>query len=675
MNSFPFVKNGIQIIPRVVLVALLSCGLATRLHAQGGVAPKTLIDFSSPDAAAQVTPTDASQVSTTSGKDGIDVAIKAGDASFPGLAIKPASGSAWDLGLYGHAELKVKNTGNKKLALNFRVDNDGDYRKEPWNCEAKEIDPGQTKSIRVYFGYSYGFHPSFKLNPSAVILLTIFAAKTPDDLAFRIESAQGAGWAGEKIGVDPDRIAIKPRGGLLLDPSISVQAESQIVTRDGAKASMAGKSLRIDFSGGREESVIFRPPTGLWNLNEQLEVKVKVKNIGSTPVTPSVRLESEAGPGYVVAAAAPLAPGAQTEIVVPFVAKVPWKPVTDPQQANPNFKGTWENQPGTGTHYFSNKTSGITIISDNTPGAKALQVKSIIADLPKLVLPNWLGRKPPVDGEWVQTLDEEFDGTSINLHRWNVHTANWWDKRMHFSKDEVIVKNGMLALRLEKKPGYNNDDPTGKISYSGAKSDYAAGQPDTYGKWTQRYGYFEIREKQPTAPCLWPGLWMVPDRGLKAGTDRWGDGMEFDITESQSSWGIHRFNIACHWDGYGDTAKSLGTSANYVQADKDGFIVVGLLWTPGSMVVYGNGRELFRWESPRISQQQEDLIIQNEIGGWDNDEVDDSKLPADLLVKYIRVWQRKDLATPDDGPKPNKGDLDAYHETLPAADPVATPVK
>jgi hypothetical protein len=24
--------------------------------------------------------------------------------------------------------------------------------------------------------------------------------------------------------------------------------------------------------------------------------------------------------------------------------------------------------------------------------------------------PDWLGRRPPVEGEWVQTFDENFDG-------------------------------------------------------------------------------------------------------------------------------------------------------------------------------------------------------------------------------------------------------------------------
>jgi hypothetical protein len=35
--------------------------------------------------------------------------------------------------------------------------------------------------------------------------------------------------------------------------------------------------------------------------------------------------------------------------------------------------------------------------------------------------------------------------------------------------------------------------------------------------------------------------------------------------------------------------------------------------------------------------------------------MDDAQLPADLAIDYIRVWQRKDLASPEDGPKPNDG--------------------
>ena len=33
------------------------------------------------------------------------------------------------------------------------------------------------------------------------------------------------------------------------------------------------------------------------------------------------------------------------------------------------------------------------------------------------------------------------------------------------------------------------------------------------------------------------------------------------------------------------------------------------------------------------------------MGGWDNDPLDDSQLPADFMIDYVRCWQRKDLQT------------------------------
>ena len=646
-----FAKSGIQVLSRIVIFALVLLASEARLHAQAGVMPKTLIVPNSPAATAQLSFKQNGQVAASISPNGVAVTIKPGEDDYPGITIKPEDGSSWDLGSYGHVEAKVANTGKKTISLSLRVDNDGDYRKDPWNAEAKNIEPGQTKTLRVYFGYSYGFHPAFKLNPRAVTQLILFTGKTQEEFAFRVENIQGAGYPGENT-VDPDRVGIKPPAGVLLGPSVTIQAATQIHAIEGARGSLSadGKSLQADFTGGKQQSVTLRPAAGLWNLNEQLELKVLVQNVGQIPVTPAVRIESEAGPSDSVAADAPLAPGAQAEIVVPFAAKAPWRD-------------------GTSKLYYSNATTGVTILSDQTPGAKTVLVNSVVADLPKLALPDWLGQRPPVPGDWVQTLDEEFAGHAIDPHRWNVHPdGNWWDKRMHFSKDEIIVQDGLLHLRMEKKPGRENDDP------KGALTDYAAGQPDTYGKWTQRYGYFEIREKQPTANCLWPGFWMMPDRGLQSGskerTSVSDGGMEMDVTESQSAWGAYRFNVACHWDAYtGPASRGLGTSANYVQPDRDGFIVVGLLWTPGSMIVYGNGKEIFHWDNPRVASVQEYLILQNEIGGWDNAPVNDTQLPADLLVKYIRVWQRKDLASSDDGPKPNHGGLDAFHETLPAVDP------
>ena len=259
-----------------LLLALLASPLW--LHAQAGVAPQILLDPASATAGKQVVATNGSdsQVTTSLGKDGLTVHIQAGDAAYPGLSIKPSNGTPWNLGMYGHVEAKVTNTGTTRLKLNIRVDNEGASSTQPWNAEAKTIDPGQAKTLRVYFGYSYGFRPGFKLKPEAVTQVLFFTGKTSEALSFRIERIQGAGWVGEKIGVDPDRAAVKPLNGILLDAATMIQPASQIASKDGAKGSLGsgGKFLQLDFTGGKEQSIPLRPAMGLWNLIEHLEVNV-----------------------------------------------------------------------------------------------------------------------------------------------------------------------------------------------------------------------------------------------------------------------------------------------------------------------------------------------------------------------------------------------------------------
>ncbi len=261
----------------------------------------------------------------------------------------------------------------------------------------------------------------------------------------------------------------------------------------------------------------------------------------------------------------------------------------------------------------------------------------------------------------MKTFDEEFDRPTIDGKKWNIYGPNYWDRASHWSKDNLILENGLAKFHFEKKRGFHNDNSDPNVdpqNLTGKKeSDYACGYLDSYGKWVQRYGYFEARLKLPRVPGLWPTFWMMPDRGAAAGPqgvrgDTGNGAMELDIMEHLTRWGPYRYNIALHFDGYGAEHKSVGSTCNYVQADKDGFITPGLLWTPGLTVFYCNGKELWRWEGPRVSHVASHFIFEVTTGGWDNNAVDDQQLPADYVVDYVRVWQRKDLASKADGYKP-----------------------
>lgn len=564
---------------------------------------------------------------------GYVVTVQPGTANYPGINIKPSTGS-WDASQFGHIEAHVTNVGTKVSTVVLRVDNAGKWQDNPWNTESIRLQPGQSGVITVIFGYAYGHQPNFALNPAAIVNMNMFAQKADYEQAFRIDSLAAAGQQGEKPEVKPDLVRIPSTKGFLLGGGASVDVTKQFTARGAQPLFGTDQTLKITFPGKvKDPSLLFKPPVGRWTLADALQVRLKVHNDGNDSLTPRVRLETNGGPSPWVSTT--IAAGADGELVIPFLPAVPH---------NPDDKST-EN------HIASNAVQGIAIATDQADVDRVLLVKSIVADVPEFQMPDWVGKRPPVAGDWEQTLNEEFNGNTIDSSLWSVTGANYYDKRTHWTKDDVISVDGQLTLRYEKKTGNQNDDP------KETSTPYAAGYLASYDKWAQRYGYFEARMKFPAAPGLWPAFWLMPDRGREAGiwwkrNDTKNGGMEFDIAEHLTGWGPYRYNIAMHWDGYQKEHKSTGSDKIYVQPDKDGYITAGLLWLPGSVTYYCNGRELLRWENERVANVPSSFLFSLPSGGWDNLPLDDAKLPADWKIDYVRVWQRKDLVNPGDGKKP-----------------------
>lgn len=585
---------------------------------------------------------------------GVAVVITPGGEDYPGVHFKPLD--PWNLSAFGHVEATVTNTGEKPVVCNLRIDGktmDGEYGS---NTETKEIKPGEKGTVKVYFGYTYGLKPGAKLDTSAIQKVVLFTHKSSVDQSFRIDSIVAGGPAGEKPPVDPKNVRVKPENGVLLGTGVSLNAVV-VDPQGGAVAQIEGDKLSAQFpKSSQPQWVALKPQIGRWDFREGYGVTVKFTNTGANPLSLRVRVNSNSGPTDL-AVSAPVAPNAEGMVEIPFAPAVPWTGIKD------SVKTSWKGQDGTGTSFISDAVSGLTLSVDKAEDTQSVLVSSItLGKLNPLAIPEWVGKRPPVEGDWVMTFDENFEGSGVDEKKWNVYTENYWDKRSHFSKDNVIIGDGVAKLHYEKKTGFHKDDPSLK------QTDYATGFLDTYGKWVQRYGYFEARMKLTSAPGLWPAFWLMPDRGEAAGP-QWkraateNGAMEFDIMEFLGRWGQYRYNIAMHWDGYGKNHQQTGTQSIYFQPDKDGFITAGLLWLPGQAVFYANGKEVARWETPRISNVPSDIMFTNVSGGWDNNAIDDSKLPDDFVIDYVRAWQRKDLLS----------EVDTAYPAVNSAAPTAKP--
>jgi beta-glucanase (GH16 family) len=610
MTHPPFLR----IARRLALAALATAALAAP--------PRRLLD-------AQVAPS-SPQVTFSREADGLTVTIRPGDDGYPGVTLTPPAGAAsWDLSACGHVAASVMNLGEKPVTVCLRVDDDGDWKANPWNAENLSLKAGETGTAKVIFGHSFGHKPAYKLKPAAVTKLLLFAGKVKDaPTVFRVSALAAAGEAGEKPPVDPKSIRVAPPGGVLLSAKAGVAA--LLEARDLAAVWSGPESngtLRVTLSAGKPEGrVALKPPAGRWNLRDGNECRAALRNDGSAPVTVSLTLESNGGP--TDSHTATLQPGARQDVVLPFMSPSLWD----------------GNTKKSGTRFTSDTASGVvlSVKRGGVDGEAALTIESLALSVSPTAPPAWLGKRPPVAGDWKETFRDEFDGTQVDTNKWSFYGENYWDKVTHFTRDTTYVKGGHAHLKLMKRRGHHNDDPKRN------QTDYATGFLESYGKFTQRYGYFEARMKLPTAPGLWPAFWMMPERGGDGPqwqrSDTKNGGMEFDIMEHLTRWGPNRFNIATHWDGYGKEHKSNGSHAIYYTPDKDGFVTSGLLWTPGELVFYCQGQEIGRWKNERIMSVPGHLMFTLPAGGWDNDWLDDARLPDEFLIDYVRVWQRTDRA-------------------------------
>ena len=189
---------------------------AEETNSSNALKPLNLIDFAAPDAgkyieAAKGIPAGSS---VTLDKTGIVLnftPFQKGDGFHPGVHVFPASvpatGKFWDLSPYGHIEAKIINTGTTSLMAVMHISDEGEGYWTENKVEFVSVKPGETKLLKVIFGYQKGFKPGPPVKTDKIKEVFIFLYDSPLPHSFRIEELKAAGVAGEKPDAEP---ATKP---------------------------------------------------------------------------------------------------------------------------------------------------------------------------------------------------------------------------------------------------------------------------------------------------------------------------------------------------------------------------------------------------------------------------------------------------------------------------------
>ena len=233
---------------------------------------------------------------------------------------------------------------------------------------------------------------------------------------------------------------------------------------------------------------------------------------------------------------------------------------------------------------------------------------------------------------WKLVWLDEFDGASINPKNWvfDKGGSGWGNVEMEYYTDRpenARVENGNLVIegRLENYEG---------LPYTSARI-------NSRGLQEFEYGRVEARMKLPSGQGIWPAFWMM---GSNAS---WPLGGEIDIMEYVGKTPDTIYQTV-HGPGYSGN-KGIG-SHFILGADtlKNDYHVFAIEWAPNEIKWFVDAQEVFKVTPAQIpagAQWVYDhpffIILNLAVGGsWPGFPDDTTVFPQQLLVDYVRVYQK-----------------------------------
>lgn len=268
------------------------------------------------------------------------------------------------------------------------------------------------------------------------------------------------------------------------------------------------------------------------------------------------------------------------------------------------------------------------------------------------------------DNTWNDTWLEEFDGTSLDMSKWSYQLGigdnndGWGNNEQQCytdSEDNIKVEKGELTITARKQ---KND--SGR-PYTSARI-WTMNDDGKTVKFAQTYGRMEAKMKLAGGDGyegVWPAFWMLP-ADLHYGT--WPLSGEIDILETRGREPLLADGTV-HYGKPWPNNESQGGVFDYSESrynqdsDINDYHIYAVEWEPGEIRWYVDDELYFtysNWYSqssdnpakfryPAPFDQDFYIILNLAIGGtFDNNLIpDDGKMPVDMKVDYVRVYEAK----------------------------------
>ena len=269
------------------------------------------------------------------------------------------------------------------------------------------------------------------------------------------------------------------------------------------------------------------------------------------------------------------------------------------------------------------------------------QVSISVTQAGKTVTPIEGGEMVIPEGYKLVWNDEFNEGSELNSTDWRheVQKSGWVNNE--FQNYVNGSADGKRVTEIADNRLYIN-------CFKGSDGKIYSGRVYAHENQGWLYGIFEARIKLPKGKGTWPAFWMMPCNN-DFGANPWPKCGEIDIMEevgvnpnyTSSSLHTEKFN---HVMGTQITKERLTAGA------EDGFHVYRLEWTPDYIKTYVDGKELLKFNNDGKNDvsswpfNKPFYVILNLAWGGDwggMKGVDESALPVQMEVDYVRVFQKK----------------------------------
>jgi beta-glucanase (GH16 family) len=249
---------------------------------------------------------------------------------------------------------------------------------------------------------------------------------------------------------------------------------------------------------------------------------------------------------------------------------------------------------------------------------------------------------------WTLVWSDEFDGpngSGIDSTKWTAEVggSGWGNNERQYYTNSIrnasMDGTGSLVITAIKE----TLPPEYKCWHG--RCEYTSARLITKNKFSQAYGRFEARIKIPYGQGLWSAFWMLGDN---IDTAKWPSCGEIDIMENigREPSVIHG---TIHGPGYSGAA---GIGAAYTLFNgarfTDDYHIFALEWEPNLIRWYVDGN-LYQTRTPAdlpsgsrwVFDHPFFIILNLAVGGnWPGDPGSTTIFPQEMLIDYVRVYQR-----------------------------------